>query len=191
MLIYLCVPGVFIGANLVAALYLQQRLGMSATATGALMLPWSLGALGAIAVVRWRFTCLGPRILLGIGMLLQCAGLLSLALPWVAIQPTVLTLVFALLGLGSSLCSSSAQSLAFLAITPVQMGQASALWNLNRQLSFCLGVVLLGAVLNQLLPAPEAFQHTFYLAALLTLLPLPWVIKLPGARALGLSTATD
>ncbi|MGH8438535.1 MAG: MFS transporter [Pseudomonas sp.] len=191
MLIYLCVPGVFIGANLIAALYLQQRLGMSATATGALMLPWSLGALSAIAFVRWRFTCLGPRLLLSTGILIQGAALLWLALPWLATQPSALALIFVLLGLGSSLCSSSAQSLAFLAITPMQMGQASALWSLNRQLSFCLGVTLLGAALNRLLPAPEAFQHTFYLAALLTLLPLPWVIKLPGARALGLSTATD
>ncbi|MGH8380063.1 MFS transporter [Pseudomonas sp.] len=169
MLIYLCVPGVFIGANLVAALYLQQRFGKSATATGALMLPWSIGALGAIAFVRWCFTRLGPRLLLSIGILIQCTAPLWLALPWIATAPSALALIFALLGLGSSLCSSSAQSLAFLAITPMQMGHASALWNLNRQLSFCLGVALLGAVLNRLLPAPEAFQQTFVLAALLTL----------------------
>ncbi|MEG0858276.1 MAG: MFS transporter [Pseudomonas sp.] len=184
MLIYLCVPGVFIGANLVAALYLQQQLGLSATATGALMLPWALAALAAIALVRWGFTRLGPRLLLGAGMLIQCAALLWLALPWVADHPTALAIIFALLGLGSSLCSSSAQNLAFLTMTPEQMGQASALWNLNRQLSFCLGVALLGAALNQLLPAPAAFRQTFVLAALLTLLPLPMVIKLPDACSL-------
>ncbi|MDD1015111.1 MFS transporter [Pseudomonas rubra] len=190
MLIYLCVPGVFIGANLVAALYLQQRLGLSATVTGALMLPWAVGALGAIAFVRWRFNLTGPKCLLSAGMLIQCSALLCLASPWVATHHAWLTVIFALLGLGSSLCSSSAQSLAFLAITPQQMGQASAVWNLNRQLSFCLGVAVLGAVLNQLLPGAQAFEHTFILAALLTLLPLPMVLKLPGARALGLTTAT-
>ncbi|QBF27057.1 MFS transporter [Pseudomonas tructae] len=190
MLIYLCVPGVFIGANLVAALYLQQRLELSATATGALMLPWALGALGAIAFVRWRFNRTGPKRLLSAGMLIQCGALLCLASPWVAAHHAWLTVIFALLGLGSSLCSSSAQSLAFLAIAPQQMGQASAVWNLNRQLSFCLGVAVLGAVLNHLLPDVQAFAHTFILAALLTLLPLPMVLKLPGARALGLTTAT-
>lgn len=184
MLIYLCVPGVFIGANLVMSLYLQQRLGLSATATGALMLPWALAALAAIVLVRWGFTRLGPRLLLGAGMLIQCAALLWLALPWVADHPGALAIIFALLGFGSSLCSSSAQNLAFLAIAPHQMGQASALWNLNRQLSFCLGVALLGTVLNQLLPAPVAFAQTFVLAALLTLLPLPLVIKLPNACSL-------
>ncbi|WP_422419627.1 MFS transporter [Pseudomonas sp. GZD-222] len=184
MLIYLCVPGVFIGTNLVAALYLQQQLGISATVTGALMLPWALGALAAIGFVRWRFTRLGPRLLLSAGMLIQCTALLWLALPWGATHPAALLSIFALLGLGSSLCSSSAQNLAFLTIPPEQMGQASALWNLNRQLSFCLGVALLGAVLNQLLPAPAAFQQTFLVAALLTLLPLPMVIKLPKACTL-------
>ncbi|MNM25273.1 putative multidrug resistance protein EmrY [compost metagenome] len=187
MLVYLCVPGVFIGANLLAALYLQQRLGLSATATGALMLPWSLGALGAIAVVRWRFNQLGPKGLLTAGMLIQSGALLGLPLPWVAVHPGALVAIFVLLGLGSSLCSSSAQSLAFLSIAPAQMGQASAWWNLNRQLSFCLGGALLAFALGHLLPAPAAFQQTFVLAALLTLLPLPMVIRLPGAGALGLT----
>jgi MFS family permease len=184
MLIYLCVPGVFIGANLVAALYLQQQLGISATVTGALMLPWALGALAAIGFVRWRFARLGPRLLLSAGMLIQCTALLWLALFSGTPHPAALVSIFALLGLGSSLCSSSAQNLAFLTIPPEQMGQASALWNLNRQLSFCLGVALLGAVLDQLLPAPAAFEQTFLVAALLTLLPLPMVIKLPKACTL-------
>jgi len=39
MLIYLCIPGVFIGTSLIAILYLRG-LGYDATQTGALMLPW-------------------------------------------------------------------------------------------------------------------------------------------------------
>jgi predicted MFS family arabinose efflux permease len=45
MLIYLCVPGVFIGINVVGLFYLQTITGMSPSATGALMLPWSLASL--------------------------------------------------------------------------------------------------------------------------------------------------
>lgn len=187
MLVYLCVPGVFIGANLVAVLYLQQQLGLSATTTGALMLPWSLGALAAIALVRWRFCRFGPRPLLAMGILLQAAALLGLALPESALHRGALVSIYALLGLGSSLCSSSAQSLAFLALAPERMGPASALWNLNRQLSFCLGAALLCAVLNALLPAVTAYSQVFVLAAALTLLALPAVLTLPRASALGLS----
>ncbi|MFK8328768.1 MFS transporter [Pseudomonas sp. BJa5] len=184
MLVYLCVPGVFIGANLVATLYLQDRLHLSATATGALMLPWSLGALLAIAVVRWCFNRSGPRRLLGAGILLQSLALVGLSEPGLALSPYGLVLVFALLGLGSSLCSSSTQSLAFVAIAPERMAAASALWSLNRQLSFCLGAAVLSALLNHLLPAPEAYAQVLLVAAALSLLALPAVLTLPGASAL-------
>lgn len=186
MLVYLCVPGVFVGANLVATLYLQDQLHLSATATGALMLPWSLGALLAIALVRWRFNPTGPRLLLSAGILLQSLALVGLSVPGLALHPSGLVLVYALLGLGSSLCSSSAQSLAFLAIAPQRMATASALWSLNRQLSFCLGAAVLGAVLNAWLPAPAAYPQVLLLAAGLSLLALPAVLTLPGASALGL-----
>lgn len=188
MLVYLCVPGVFIGANLVAVLYLQGPLGLSATTTGALMLPWSLGALAAISLVRSRFRQWGPRPFLCAGILLQSLALLGLAIPELAQPRAVQVLIFLLLGLGSSLCSSSAQSLAFVAIAPERMGAASALWNLNRQLSFGLGAAVLGALLNALPPLPTAYTQVFVLAAALTLLALPAVLKLPGAQALGLSS---
>lgn len=42
MLVYLCVPGTFIGINVVGMFYLQSVTGMSPSAIGALMLPWSL-----------------------------------------------------------------------------------------------------------------------------------------------------
>ncbi|WP_028942053.1 MFS transporter [Pseudomonas vranovensis] len=188
MLVYLCVPGVFIGANLLAVLYLQAQLGLSATSTGALMLPWSLGALAAISLVRWRFRQWGPRPLLCAGILLQSLALIGLAIPGLAQLKGVQVLIFLLLGLGSSLCSSSAQSLAFIAIAPERMGAASTLWNLNRQLSFGLGAGVLGAMLDALLPRPTAYTQVFVLAAAITLLALPAVLKLPGAQALGLSS---
>lgn len=184
MLIYLCVPGVFMGINLVAALYLQGTLGLSATATGGLMLPWAAGALAAIALSRWRFNALGPRPLLLAGMGIQSLAVLALASPWLVAHPGWLVLLYALLGLGSSLCSSTAQTAAFVAIPEAAMGAASALWSLNRQLSFFFGVALLGAVLDWRLPEPTAYAQALALGAALTLLPLPWVLRLPGARAL-------
>ncbi|MNN93786.1 hypothetical protein D3C81_2123020 [compost metagenome] len=68
------------------------------------------------------------------------------------------------------------------------MGAASTLWNLNRQLSFGLGAGVLGAMLDALLPRPTAYTQVFVLAAAITLLALPAVLKLPGAQALGLSS---
>ncbi len=57
------------------------------------------------------------------------------------------------MGFGGGLCSSTAQSTAFLRTPDGQLSQASALWNINRQLGFCLGVALLSVLLNGLLAA--------------------------------------
>jgi hypothetical protein len=39
MMIYQCIPGLFIGVSLIAMLYLQNQLGMRAAQVGSLMLP--------------------------------------------------------------------------------------------------------------------------------------------------------
>lgn len=65
------------------------------------------------------------------------------------------------MGAGGSLCSSTAQSSAFLNVANGDMPDASALWNLNRQLSFLMGSALLAALLSAFLlywPTPQAWR---------------------------------
>ncbi|MEO8490897.1 MFS transporter [Pseudomonas sp.] len=171
MLIYLCIPGVFIGTSLIAVLYLRG-LGYDATQTGALMLPWAVASALAIYLSKKLFNRCGPKPLLLAGMALQCVGILLLN------QPTWVIPAYALMGLGGSLCSSTAQTLAFLDIRAERMGHASALWNINRQVSFCLGAALLSALLSAL----DSFTITFTIAAALTLLPLFAVLRLDASR---------
>lgn len=172
MLVYLAVPGVFIGSQLASTLQLHQA-GFSAARIGALMLPWALASAVAITGSRWLLVRFGPAAVLRGGMLLQASGLLLLAL---LSQPpfVVAALLFALMGAGGSLCSSTAQTLAFQGVKGDALGDASALWNLNRQLSFCLGtaaIALLLALAMQWLPA-RATSVALGLAAVLTLLPM-------------------
>jgi MFS family permease len=171
MLVYLCIPGVFIGTSLIAILYLRG-LGYDATQTGALMLPWAMASALAIYLSKKLFNRCGPKPLLLAGMALQCIGILLLN------QPTWVIPAYALMGLGGSLCSSTAQTLAFLDIGAERMGHASALWNINRQVSFCLGAALLSALLSAL----DSFATTFTIAAALTLLPLFAVLRLDASR---------
>ena len=173
MLVYLCIPGVFIGTSLIAILYLRG-LGYDASQTGALMLPWAMASALAIFLSKKRFNRYGPKPLLLAGMALQCIGILLLTKP----EPAVIILAYALMGLGGSLCSSTAQTLAFLDIPAERMGHASALWNINRQVSFCLGA----AALSGLLSALDSFVITFTIAAALTLLPLFAVLRLDTSR---------
>ncbi|MBD8090201.1 MFS transporter [Pseudomonas fluorescens] len=171
MLVYLCIPGVFIGTSLIAILYLRG-LGYDASQTGALMLPWAMASALAIYLSKKLFNRYGPKPLLLAGMALQCIGILLLN------QPTWVIPAYGLMGLGGSLCSSTAQTLAFLDIRAERMGHASALWNINRQVSFCLGAALLSALLSAL----DSFAATFTIAAALTLLPLFAVLRLDASR---------
>ena len=171
MLVYLFIPGVFIGTSLIAILYLHD-LGYDATQTGALMLPWAMASALAIFLGKKLFNRCGPKPLLMAGMALQCGGILVLN------EPALIIPAYALMGLGGSLCSSTAQTLAFLDIPAERMGNASALWNINRQISFCLGAAALSALLSAL----DSYALTFTIAAALTLLPLFAVLRLDASR---------
>ena len=171
MLVYLCIPGVFIGTSLIAILYVRS-LGYDATQTGALMLPWALASAVAIYLSKQLFNRCGPKPLLLAGMALQCGGILLLN------EPALIIAAYVLMGLGGSLCSSTAQTLAFLDIAAERMGHASALWNMNRQVSFCVGAAVLSAILSAL----DSFAITFTMAAALTLLPLFAVLRLDASR---------
>lgn len=185
MLVYFCVPGIFIGVNVTGMFYLQHEANMSPAATGMLMLPWSVASFIAITTTGRYFNRIGPRPLIVIGCLLQAAGILllidvssSMLLPAVA---------FTLMGAGGSLCSSTAQSSAFLATRRDEMPDASALWNLNRQLSFFAGALLLAQVLNLAqawLPPLAAWHGMFIFAAGMTLLPVPYVFRLNNTQVL-------
>ena len=160
MLIYLCVPGMFIGVNVVGMFYLQRVTGMAPGAIGALMVPWSLASFAAI-----------------IGCLLQAAGILLLLKIDTHSPLALLILAFTLMGGGGCLCSSTAQSSAFLHTPAEEMPDASALWNLNRQLSFFAGSALL-ALLLRVFPPVYAWQGVFISAAAITLLPLLFCLRL-------------
>jgi len=89
---------------------------------------------------------------------------------------------FTLMVAGSSLCSSTAQSGAFLHIQTEKLADASALWNINRQLSFCLGVTLVSVMLNilQIYLPQSAFRLAFILAAVSVIVPVLLCLRLPG-----------
>lgn len=185
-IIYLCVPGVFTGVNLIASLYLQDRLGLTATQTGMLMLPWAAASCVAIMSTRRLFASRGPRSLFLVGMTVTCAGVLLLATPF-ATMFTVRIASFVAMGFGASLCTSTAQTAAFTAVRTERMAEASALWNINRQLSFSLGASVLGGLLGLFLAtsggADDAlpYRYCFVIAAVLIMFPLPFVLRLRRA----------
>lgn len=187
MIVYLCVPGMFIGISVVGMFYLQSIAQLSPAAAGALMLPWSIASFIAITFTGRYFNYLGPRPLIIVGCFLQAIGILLLTNVTPAASHLILIVIFALMGAGGSLCSSTAQSCAFLTIARQDMPDASALWNLNRQCSFFIGATLLTLLLNGLqrtLSPEAAYRWTFVAAAGVTLLPLIYAVCLNNRNVL-------
>ncbi|VFS44207.1 putative membrane transporter [Enterobacter cancerogenus] len=188
MLVYLCVPGTFIGVNVMGMFYLQSIARLTPAETGALNASLVTGLFcGHHGNGGRYFNHTGPRALIVLGCLLQAIGMGLL----IGIGPdtpfTLPVLAFTLMGAGGSLCSSTAQSSAFLTIPHDAMPDASALWNLNRQLSFFLGALVLAALLSlaqRYLPPLTAWHGIFLFAAGVTLLPLLAVIRLNNAKVL-------
>ena len=187
MLTYLCIPGIFMGTQLVSILYVHQ-LGYGPAQTGALMLPWALASALGIALSRYRFNRWGPKPLLLAGMSAQALGIALL----IQLQDSPLWLpmaLYALMGFGGSLCSSTAQNTAFIDVPAEHMAPASALWNLNRQLSFLLGPALmmgLFSALSSITSTSHAFALCFAIGAGMTLVPLIPALRLNTPRVLAL-----
>lgn len=148
------------------------------------MIPWALASCVAITLTGKMFNHVGPRPLFIIGCLGQGAGIALLTLIGHAEDISLTGLAYLLMGFGSSLCSSTAQSAAFIDIAERDLADASALWNINRQLSFCLGVAVMGLLLNLMLsagvPTSQAFPLCFLLAAGSVIIPVLYCLRLPN-----------
>ena len=99
------------------------------------MLPWAIAAFFAIATTRRCFPRHGAKPLFTCGITIDCVGVALLATPWANVE-AVRIAAFAAMGFGASLCTSTSQSAAFVEVPADRMSDASALWNINRQLSF-------------------------------------------------------
>lgn len=176
MLIYQFIPGLFMGVSMIAMLYLQNQLGMHASLVGAMMLPWSLASFAAITLTGKKFNTFGPRPLFISGCLIQATGIGLLAMSGHDADVVICISAFTLMGFGGSLCSSTAQSSAFIQIAENELADTSAIWNINRQLSFCLGVTLISLLFNVIadtgVPTYQAYHLCFAIAACSAVIPI-------------------
>ncbi len=79
------------------------------------------------------------------------------------------------MGIGGGLGANTAQTTAMLDFTEHKLQQASLLWNLNRQISFCIMPTVLLFIFKLLqthFSIVLSYQIIFFISALLGLLPL-------------------
>jgi EmrB/QacA subfamily drug resistance transporter len=189
--IYIFVPGVFTGISVINVFFMQTALHMRAAEVGALMIPYAIAAFFSISMSGRLFNRLGPRTLLLPGIAVFGLGIAMLLSVSSSEHGVRMVIAFLMMGFGGGLSSSVSQSMALLDISHEAMTRASAVWNLNRQLSFCFGVavfsMLLGLLLNQVgiedlahaVDTPvlvHVFHLCFAVGSLLTLVPL-WLVS--------------
>ncbi|WP_019631207.1 MFS transporter [Actinomadura atramentaria] len=127
------------------SLYLQQVLGKGAALTGAMFLPFALGAVvGAVIAIKlgYRFR---PRTLMVVGGFMAAAGFVwfgmispdgSYAVD--VLGPSILASV------GFGLCLGPLAATATTGVAPGETGTASGLLNSSRQIGASLGLAALG-----------------------------------------------
>jgi EmrB/QacA subfamily drug resistance transporter len=171
----------FLGVLFVIPLFFQIGLGLSALQSGLNTFPEAVGVMiGAQLASRIFFPRFGPRRLVSLALVgvACCMVLMTLVgfgtdLWWMRI------LMFAM-GLSMSQVFISSQAAAFATVSHADTGQASSLFNSQRQLGSALGVALLATVLaavgtthemnGHTLPNLTAYHAAFLTAAVISLL---------------------
>ena len=171
----------FLGLLYAVPLFLQQARGVSALTSGLTTFPEAVGVLVSTQFVARLYPNIGPRRLIfggltGVAIFMAFMSLIG--------QDTSLwlarTLMF-LIGAGMAFSFTSTQAAAFATISTEETGQASALFNAQRQIGASLGVALLSSVLSIVgltqvnangatVPNLTAYHAAFITAALLALI---------------------
>lgn len=170
----------FLGLLYAVPLFLQQARGVSALVSGLTTFPEAVGVLVATQIATRLYPTIGPRRLV-------VAGLTSVAIVMAAMSlighDTSLWLMRSLMfltGAGMAFSFTSVQAASFSTITSAQTGQASALFNAQRQIGASLGVAVISSVISvvgitlrsasgAVVPNFTAYHAAFIMAAVLVL----------------------
>lgn len=178
-IVYYAVPGVFTGVNLLNIFNLQVNLGFSAGQTGLFMVLYAVGALVSMTSGGKLYQRIGKKQLFVIGILLHSLGIFFLY--WVSNldQLSLLVIAYLLMRTGGGLCTNTAQISSLMDFKDKDLLQGSVLWNINRQVAFSVGAVVLISIFSLTTFSSDLlrYQYTFLIASILGLFSLISVIK--------------
>ncbi|WP_042402520.1 DHA2 family efflux MFS transporter permease subunit [Streptacidiphilus carbonis] len=166
-----CVTSSLYGTLFFLAQYLQIALGHGPFAAGLRMMAWTGTVMVFAPVAGILVDRLGERPLLVTGMLLQALGGIWLALvatPSLPYDQMVAPLLIN--GCGISLAMPAAQKAVVGAVAPPQIGQASGVLNMLRQLGGVFGIAVCASAFAATggYGSPAAFTHGFTAAMWVT-----------------------
>jgi EmrB/QacA subfamily drug resistance transporter len=184
-----CMIGSLYGTLFFLAQYLQAVRGVGPLGAGLRLMPWT-GTLMVCAPLAGALADrVGERWLMGGGLLLQTVGMAWLALiatPDLAYGAMLPPLVVG--GCGISMAMPSIQKTAVSAVAPAEIGQASGVFSMLRQLGGVFGIAIVVAVFARTggVGSPRAFTDGFGAAmgatAVLALVGALAAVAVPGRR---------
>ncbi len=138
----------FLGVLFIGPLFLQEGLGVSALTSGLTTFPEAIGVVLSTQVVALLYPRFGPRRLVAIG--LTCVAIVMSLMSLLERDTSLwfMRLLMFLTGAGMAYAFLPIQTASFAAISSASTGQASALFNAQRQVGSSLGIAVLSTVLS-------------------------------------------
>ncbi|WP_140185848.1 MFS transporter [Providencia stuartii] len=178
-IVYYAVPGIFTGVNLLNIFNLQTNLHFNAGQTGMFMLLYAAGALVSMVSGGYLYHHIGKKRLFFIGILLHSIGIALLFTVSSRIDLIQLIIAYLLMGAGGGIAANTAQISSLLDFSGKDLLQGSVLWNINRQVAFSVGTVVLISIFSLVSAQSDLlrYQYTFFIAAILSLLSLIFILR--------------
>ena len=173
--------GGFLGLLFVFPLFLQEGRGVSAFVSGLTTFPEAVGVLVGTQIATRLYPNVGPRRLIAGGLLGVAIFMTLLSFAGQDTDLWLLRALMFLLGCGMAFSFTSVQAGSFATISSAQTGQASAIFNAQRQIGASFGVALLSTVLSivgltqisaagKVIPNFNAYHAAFITSAVLALI---------------------
>ncbi len=140
----------FVGFAVFGVIWLQDVVGMSPFEAGLAVLPLTLPTVVCAPLGGRLYDLLGPRVPLGVGMVLCVAALLGAAAELRRGSYGWLVPFYCLMGIGMGLCVSPAWVTALNVTSKRMRGNAAGVLQTGREISAALGLAVMGAIVSHL-----------------------------------------
>lgn len=176
----------YLGTVFVLPILIQQARGLDATDSGLATFPAAIGMMIATQAVSRYYAKIGPRRITAIGIIGSATTISLLGLVGPDTSLWWLRADLFLTGIFLAHTFMPAQTAAFAQISGPDMGAASTLYNVHRQLGAAVGVAILGSVMSGIGifdmtaegPRPDysAYHWAFLVAGLISALGLVFAL---------------
>ncbi|PKW14834.1 MDR family MFS transporter [Saccharopolyspora spinosa] len=146
----LCQTGAMFGVLFLIPLYLQNLRGVSPMHAGLVLMPQAISMLLTTQVISRIYGRVGPKRLILAGFAVQVAIGLGLQLQGTDTSLWLLVALLAVQGVAMGLLMTPVQTATFARISRADMGQASSMFNVSRQVATALGTAIVATVLVML-----------------------------------------